>query len=134
MPKEFPTYTPNLEKNERSASESERGKKVERMLARLMEITAQLGYSPVDTMQELDLTPEEIGQLLFIRETDETKPYRRFFSADRKDGRRAKILVEPWGEYYAADMFSPAYNETRHAGNHDFDESEMINMLKLGLE
>lgn len=108
--------------------------RAEQMVARLIEMASKYGYTQVASFEELGLTSEEKKNLMYIKSTEEQRPHRRFFSADRKDGTKVKVLAEPRANGYAADMFSPSFGESGHGGNHDFKDSDIENMLKLGLE
>jgi hypothetical protein len=101
----------------------------------LGELAAKHGYVSVADMEALGLTPEQIKQIHWNSMSDNTRPNQRFYTADRKDGQKVKLIVTPVGDgdVFAADFFTPGFYEG-HGGNHDFSHHELDGNMQLALE
>lgn len=93
-------------------------------------IAADLGYKGT-ALADLALSADETNKIDYIKKTSEQGVL--FYSATREDGSRARAMIRPTGRGdYAAEIFSPAFYEG-HGSNHDFNETELTEILKTAL-
>ncbi|OGE15473.1 hypothetical protein A3J89_02010 [Candidatus Curtissbacteria bacterium RIFOXYB12_FULL_40_6] len=90
-------------------------------------ITEEMGYTPVQNVEELGLSPEELKKIEYAKPGREGV---RYFKSQTADGGDVKVLVRALaGRYVAADIFSDAF-----PGGHGFNSDFLWDELKQVLE
>ena len=94
---------------------------------KVRELIEQLGYLPIETLEELGLSAEQIKQIRYAHPQEEGIS---FFKSSRADGTEAKAITRALPDrYIAADIFSPAFRGG-HGANHDFNWIELKETLE----
>lgn len=132
MTYQYPKFRGPLNPEELNIRKEQDVAERQRKLKALEDLALSLGYNRVDKFSDLELTKDEIKTLAYIRESKEDSSLCRYFVFYRTDGKRVKVLAEPWAKGYGVDIFSPAFTGG-HAGNHDSSEYDMNNLLSHAL-
>lgn len=94
-----------------------------------MLITEQTGYSPVSSLEELELSAEQLKKIQYAKPGGEGVNY---YKSQTEDGGEAKALIRALGgRYTAADIFSDAF-PGGHGCNNDFLWDELKETLLQG--
>ena len=94
-------------------------------------IMIESGFTHVEHVEELALTPDQIKQIRFGRPENEGVA---FYSATRNDGETVVALIKALASrYIAGDIFSPAF-VGGHTEASDLLDDELKQLLKEALE
>jgi hypothetical protein len=93
-----------------------------------------LGCARVVSREMLDLSAEQVGQMVYMRDADDDDAQARCYTVSRADGAQVKIIFHPNEDgTYRANVFSPAFYRG-HADNHDFSLVELTDTIKVAIE
>lgn len=101
------------------------------------DLAGKLGFEPVNNFDELELTPEQIKKIFYVKPSlDKLSGIKNlYYKKNLENGEMVKFCARPsgLGETIASDIFSPKFESDGHATNHDFNYHEFEGLLRQSI-